>query len=97
MREDVRKRKAKGDQNLQELTKKVKNARKLLSLRKSPFYKDLSSQQRALLSPFFDKATSINSAWKASAVIGHHILSAETFEDLPHNRALEGDLINYWQ
>ncbi|XP_026384884.1 uncharacterized protein LOC113280480 [Papaver somniferum] len=95
--ENVRKRKAKGDPNLQELTKKVKNARKLLSLRKSPFYKDLSSQQRALLSPFFDKATSINSAWKAPAVIGHHILSAETFEDLLHNRALEGDLINYWQ
>ncbi|XP_026396123.1 uncharacterized protein LOC113290753 [Papaver somniferum] len=95
--ENVRKRKAKGDPNLQELTKKVKNARKLLSLRKSPFYKDLSSQQRALLSPFFDKATSINNAWKAPAVIGHHILSAETFEDLLHNRALEGDLINYWQ
>ncbi|XP_026400573.1 uncharacterized protein LOC113296481 [Papaver somniferum] len=95
--ENVRKRKAKGDPNLQELTKKVKNARKLLSLRKSPFYKDLSSQQRALLSHFFDKATSINSAWKAPAVIGHHILSAETFEDLLHNRDLEGDLINYWQ
>ncbi|XP_026424435.1 uncharacterized protein LOC113320728 [Papaver somniferum] len=94
---ECEKEKAKGDPNLQELTKKVKNARKLLSLRKSPFYKDLSSQQRALLSPFFDKATSINSAWKAPAVIGHHILSAETFEDLLHNRALEGDLINYWQ
>ncbi|XP_026377787.1 uncharacterized protein LOC113272096 [Papaver somniferum] len=68
--ENVRKRKAKGDPNLQELTKKVKNAR---------------------------QSTSINSAWKAPAVIGHHILSAETFEDLLHNRALEGDLINYWQ
>ncbi|XP_026396871.1 uncharacterized protein LOC113291565 [Papaver somniferum] len=96
--ENVRKRKAKGDPNLQELTKKVKNARKLLSLRKSPFYKDLSSQQRALLSPFLTKLPQCdNSAWKAPAVIGHHILSAETFEDLLHNRALEGDLINYWQ
>ncbi|KAI3889180.1 hypothetical protein MKX03_024634, partial [Papaver bracteatum] len=38
-----------------------------------------------------------SSARKDPAVIGHHILSAETFEDLVHGRALEADLINYWQ
>ncbi|KAI3877017.1 hypothetical protein MKX03_024602, partial [Papaver bracteatum] len=56
--ENVRKRKGKGGPNLQEVPKKTKAARKLLKLRKSPLYKDMSQPQRALLSPFFDKETS---------------------------------------